>query len=59
MDLLKFISNKKILSGVVVIGYNQLCSQTLPISLYAQVCIQVEHVPKAQVEYFVSWVVIG
>ena len=29
MDLLKFTSNKKILSGVVALGYNQVCKQTL------------------------------
>ena len=29
VDLSKFTFNKKILSGVVVISYNQVCSQTL------------------------------
>ena len=29
VDLLKFIFNKKILSKVVVLGYNQICSSTL------------------------------
>ena len=31
VDLSKFISNKKILSGVVILGYNQVCCQTLSI----------------------------
>ena len=29
VDLLKFTSNKKIFSEVVVLGYNQICSKTL------------------------------
>ena len=28
-DFLEFIFNKKILSGVVALGYNQICCQTL------------------------------
>ena len=28
VDLLKFTSNKKILSEIIVIDYNQVCSQT-------------------------------
>ena len=33
MDLSKFTYNKKILSGVVVLGYNKVCSQILSIKL--------------------------
>ena len=29
VDLLKFISNKKILNRVIVLGYNQICCQIL------------------------------
>ena len=29
VDLSKFISNKNILSKVIIIGYNQVCNQTL------------------------------
>ena len=29
VDLIKFTSNKKIFSKVVVLGYNQICSKTL------------------------------
>ena len=29
VDILEFIFNKKILSGVVALGYNQICCQTL------------------------------
>ena len=32
VNLLKFTSNKNILSGVVASGYNQVCSQTLPLN---------------------------
>ena len=31
VDLSKFISNKKILSGVAILGYNQVYCQTLSI----------------------------
>ena len=31
VDLFKFASNKKILSGVVTLGYNLVCNQTLSI----------------------------
>ena len=34
VDLLKFSSNKKILSGVVVLSYNQVCCQTLSLLNY-------------------------
>ena len=33
MDLLKFTSNKKILSEVATISYNQVYSQILPIQI--------------------------
>ena len=33
VDLSKFTSNKKILSGVVIIDYNQVYSQTLSFNL--------------------------
>ena len=33
INLSKFTSNKKILSEVVVLGYNQVCSQILSIKL--------------------------
>ena len=29
MDLLKFVFNKKILSIVIIINYDQICNQTL------------------------------
>ena len=32
MDMSKFTSNKKILNGVVVLGYNQVCSPILSLS---------------------------
>ena len=31
VDLFKFASNKKILNGVVTLGYNLVCNQTLSI----------------------------
>ena len=34
VDLSKFIFNKKIFSKVVILSYNQICTQTLSLKIY-------------------------
>ena len=34
VDLLKFTSNKKILNGVVILGYNLVCKKPLSLLLF-------------------------
>ena len=59
MDFTKFTSNKNILSEVVALDYNQVCSQTLSLSIYSSsflfitflyilnfIIIKIEKIPK-------------